>query len=148
MRGSFFCFFIMSANVSFAGGNCQLRADRKLCVRLNPRDQREVSAKGCMPHARERTAVTSSARSQRWRRSGEGRRRVHDGRPKKTCVRTVGEQACRSTLWHALKFSPIGAPMLMDAVLGACKLHIFSQQTTHSFLIVIHMQLINRPALD
>ena len=79
----------MSVNVSFAGGNCQLRADRKLCVRLNLRDEREVSAKGCKPHARERTAVTSSARSQRWRRSGEGRRRVHDGGPKKN-VRADG----------------------------------------------------------
>ena len=107
----------MGANVFFfAGGNCQLRADRELRVRLNPRDQREVFGKGCKPHARARTAVTSSAQCRRWRRSHDARHRGNDGRPKRTCGRTVGKEACRSTLWHTLTLLSSGVPMLMDAV--------------------------------
>ena len=45
-------FFNMSADMFF-GENWHLCIDRK-CVRLNPRDQREVSAKGCKQTARKR----------------------------------------------------------------------------------------------
>ena len=46
------CFFNMSADMFF-GENWHLCIDRK-CVRLNPRDQREVCAKGCKQTARKR----------------------------------------------------------------------------------------------
>ena len=42
----------------------------------------------------------------------------------------------------------LGDPTLMDAVLGVCKLHICVKQMPNSLIFVIHMQLIDRPAMD